>query len=221
MGKTIQEMMDETLAENSRNKASYCPWGLEKVTTDAATQTVEEVPKNKCSICDKTFADSYKRDRHIREVHNSEEGRIKCKDCYKTFLRQEALRRHRTFTHDGITSPFKCDICDKAYSELGTLNRHKRTVHGGERNFKCTDCPAKYAQMQDLEKHVQSGNHYRDAICPYCEERMVFKSKSAWRKHYIKDPPTKSGKETCVTKLNEKRQQDHARKKKEQGDKQN
>ena len=108
----------------------------------------------------------------------------------------------------------KCGICEKIFFHSGTLNRHIKHVHGGEKIHSCDKCSAHYCRKEDLENHLRKGKHYRDGICPYCEESIVFKSETAWREHFAKEPrwsgattSYRSGKETCVNKLKKQREQ--------------
>ena len=117
-------------------------------------------------------------------------------------------------THYVESNFCKCGICEKIFFHSGTLNRHIKHVHGGEKTHSCDKCSAHYCRKEDLENHLKKGKHYRDGICPYCEESIVFKSETAWRKHFTKEPsyigatfPSRSGKETCVNRLKKQREQ--------------
>ena len=69
----------------------------------------------------------------------------------------------------------KCSICDKEFSTGGSLQRHINGVHEGRRNFKCPQCPLKFARQETLDKHVKSAKanwkvHGVALICSVCEK---------------------------------------------------
>ena len=178
----------------------------------------DETNDTKCSICGADFSDKFRRDRHLYEVHPPFPERIKCTMCDTTFSRWETLLRHRGKAHDynarDVHQAKKCGICEKIYSNLDNLNRHIKQVHGGEKLHACEECTAHYFRKEDLENHMKKGKHYRDGICPYCEERIVFKSEASWYKHFTREPswyegttPSRYGQWTCENKLKKQREQ--------------
>lgn len=76
-----------------------------------------------------------------------------------------------------------CDECDKSYSNRDGLKRHKSNEHLGLRNYKCVDCPAKFARKDNLDKHMKRGKHYFMYFCGHCKQEMLLRSKTAKDEH--------------------------------------
>ena len=51
---------------------------------------------------------------------------------------------------------------------------------------------------------MELGKHSFTIKCEFCKEALVFKSDTAMYKHFVRDPPTKSGQKTCVNALKKK-----------------
>ena len=172
-----------------------------------------------CKYCNKEFTLSQNLDRHIVEQHlfPNNHPRIKCTECDDTFTRRESMTSHREREHYATSGFHKCGICEMIFSNTGNVNRHIKIVHGGEKIHACQQCSAHYSCKKHLENHIKKGKHYRDGICPHCEERVVIKSEASWRDHFIKEPKWRKfetgwkemacGKETCVNKLKKQREQ--------------
>ncbi|XP_031848640.2 zinc finger X-chromosomal protein-like [Nomia melanderi] len=58
-------------------------------------------------------------------------------------------------------TPLKCPQCGRTYKMKRNLNTHMRFECGGQRNFTCHICPAKYTQNIGLRRHLlQKHNTY-------------------------------------------------------------
>ena len=53
-------------------------------------------------------------------------------------------------------SPWKCTICDKILSKNEHLLKHIRVVHQGQRKHVCPTCGKKFAEKQNMERHIQT-----------------------------------------------------------------
>ena len=63
-----------------------------------------------------------------------------------------------------------CDQCGIKVSSKESLLRHKNTIHGGNKKFKCTQCPFKCTRVDNLAIHIQSiheGVKYPCGQCNY------------------------------------------------------
>ena len=140
-----------------------------------------------CSICEEVFLDRKTRDRHMREVHQIK-PKQKCPKCSQTFSRTSHLTRHLNTKHRDTPPTYDCDICEKSFLREGNMMRHKKLVHGQQKDFKCEECPAKYAHKQDLDKHLKKGKHYRTFRCTYCKQTLVFKSFEHQERHFLSLP---------------------------------
>ena len=140
---------------------------------------------NKCTICEEVFENPRTKDRHMRKVHYNT-PRIKCPECQLTFGRRQHMTRHVETMHKKSRTTFECDICEKQFLYEGNLTRHRKNVHGGQRDFKCEECPAKFTRREDLRNHVREGKHYQEEYCKYCKQTLIFKSCRKKDFHYLR-----------------------------------
>ena len=170
-----------------------------------------------CNICDKKLITKYKLERHVCEAHSQKQNRIQCTECEQTFSRRDSMIAHSKTAHDGDPKSYICEICGKRFTQSGSLNRHIANSHEGEKKYECVECPARFCERKDLEKHIQKGRHYVEREpykCSYCGETMIFKSIHAWNSHFVKDTTLtwfdkRRGftQDTCVTKLKIEKEQ--------------
>ena len=73
-----------------------------------------------------------------------------------------------------------------------------RDVHLETKNFQCPECNENFSRRENLKRHLDAGRHSFSIDCEYCKQKIIFKSKSAMRKHFIRVPPSKSGRKTCI-----------------------
>ena len=76
-----------------------------------------------------------------------------------------------------------CDECDKTYSNRDGLKRHKSSEHLGLRDYKCLECPSKFARKDTLDDHMRRGKHYFMYFCSQCKLTTLLRSKVARDKH--------------------------------------
>ena len=73
-----------------------------------------------------------------------------------------------------------------------------RDVHLETKYFQCPECNENFSRRENLKRHLDAGRHSFSIDCEYCQQKIIFKSKSAMRKHFIRVPPSKSGRKTCI-----------------------
>ena len=76
-----------------------------------------------CKICNKTFANVYRLQRHmISHEESSDLRKFKCTECGKAFKFKHHLKEH-TRIHSG-EKPFECPNCGKRFSHSGSYSSH-------------------------------------------------------------------------------------------------
>ena len=74
----------------------------------------------KCEVCEKSFATTNSKLRHIKLVHGEEEKTIICNVCSKVFREEKELQKHLKAVHEGQRN-YKCDSCGKSFTQAGSL----------------------------------------------------------------------------------------------------
>ncbi|XP_044300256.1 GDNF-inducible zinc finger protein 1-like [Varanus komodoensis] len=109
--------------------------------------------KYSCSVCDQLFSSCQKLQQHRLAVHHSKQH-FPCMLCDKKFKCQKDLSDHIRRVHEKKQNPQRCPYCDKVISSKCGLTVHVRT-HTGEKPYKCTSCPARFAQRSAFNTHVR------------------------------------------------------------------
>lgn len=132
-----------------------------------------------CKLCNKTFRDRGKYNRHCL-IHSGVKE-YQCSICSRLFSRKDHLQKHET-VHAPETRIHKCPLCDKRFVENNILQRHLNT-HSGNRPWKCKICGAGFFSDNTLNQHVQSHSKARPFLCSLCGKK--FKRKGTLKNHYI------------------------------------
>ncbi|CAH2064479.1 unnamed protein product, partial [Iphiclides podalirius] len=109
-----------------------------------------------CPDCGKVFSRKLYMNNHYRLFHTTK-TRHYCEPCNKYYVTAYALRNHKQRIHEKTLPPKNkiCDICGRGFSTNRVLINHRRT-HTGERPFKCSQCPAAFAQKYAKKSHERS-----------------------------------------------------------------
>lgn len=165
--------------------------------------------RQKCNLCDKTFATQERTRLHIQIVHEGKKL-FKCEICDKCYSSRGSLKTHQIIHSDvrpficnycgrGFNSrygldehmhthtddrPFLCKICNKTFKQNRLLVAHTR-VHTRERPYKCKEegCDRAYINGIDLKRHRYSkhGIFTKKHTCHICPK--IFPEKKMLRKH--------------------------------------
>jgi uncharacterized Zn-finger protein len=126
--------------------------------------------KIKCSICDKLLASRDSLRDHISVVHDGKRP-FKCDLCDTSYARQSRLKKHIRTVHEKEKTHLtnyriidqKCEHCDNIMkTDLEyvdhLVNEHLTLklpsfVFKHRNNFKCPDCPDRFAHLKTYYKH--------------------------------------------------------------------
>ncbi|XP_047522871.1 zinc finger protein 91-like isoform X1 [Pieris napi] len=134
----------------------------------AAAHVQKKSIKIPCPECGKVFSRKAYMKNHYKLVHVRSSSHY-CEICSKHFISGFSLRTHRKFVHEKTAKPKDkiCDVCGRGFHTNRTLINHTRT-HTGERPYKCSYCPAAFAQSYARKTHERSQHkHLSDAIIIY------------------------------------------------------
>lgn len=105
--------------------------------------------EHKCHLCDESFASSYKRQKHLIQVHNTGH---KCTYCERMFTRNSFMIDHiRRIHYKEKTKP--CSVCGEKFFDNYLLRMHM-VKHDGERKFHCDVCGKSFLRRSNLAGHM-------------------------------------------------------------------
>lgn len=95
------------------------------------------LPKQLCSVCNKTYSSREGLNKHTRTAHSSKLLKSTCTICSKTFYNSTSLLKHKKSTqhfnlHDVVTPKVKkiqCDYCNFQTNSQPTYYAHFKTNH--------------------------------------------------------------------------------------------
>ncbi|XP_067669258.1 uncharacterized protein [Haliotis asinina] len=136
----------------------------------------ESVQKIKCTLCDKTWVNQNKYDRHLKAAHGSE--RYLCHLCPATFKWESSLQCHIKGIHEKEMD-HSCEICGATFSRKSYVKNHIRKTHsdkghGGvrrSRGIHCTLCDLRLDKKKDITKHLIEV-HQMDRMCKTCKVKF-------------------------------------------------
>ena len=120
-----------------------------KTSDECDQKPSKNMGKNVCELCDKSFPNQTRLNRHKKAMHEKQNV---CEICDKSFYDQRNLIRHKKVVHEK-QKYHQCESCDKSYVDQRNLQHHIKTIHEGLKNHKCKFCKKSYGRKQGLKKH--------------------------------------------------------------------
>ncbi|XP_047039547.1 gastrula zinc finger protein XlCGF26.1-like [Helicoverpa zea] len=136
--------------------------------------TVHKLMKRfKCTKCPERFAEYFRRQKHLAQVHGVAPLRYKCNVCDRSFDRRYTLSRHMKRDHLEERD-FQCEMCSYKCFTNNELRVHM-VKHNGERIYECSVCKKSYARKKTLKEHLRIHNNDRRFACAVCGQAFVQK----------------------------------------------
>ncbi|XP_075226532.1 uncharacterized protein LOC142327393 isoform X2 [Lycorma delicatula] len=120
-----------------------------------------------CSVCNKMIVTNESLQKHITEVHSSNQNQYRCTICNKSFVTKLNLTRHID-SHAGKKTA-SCNVCGKSFRRSDYLQTHYK-IHLGERIYACKLCPKRFIVKYQLKTHEKIHTGVKDHVCNVCQK---------------------------------------------------
>ena len=115
--------------------------------------TVHEVEKVKCNMCDVVSKNKYSLAAHVKEQHK----KMPCSFC-GIMMSESNVRKHIKSRHtDNNLKPHQCKLCKKGFGIAKNLEMHMN-IHTGARPYLCNHCGKSYANQGNCRMHERTAH---------------------------------------------------------------
>ncbi|KAH8297082.1 hypothetical protein KR044_004659 [Drosophila immigrans] len=99
---------------------------------------------------------------------------INCEYCDRRFFIDYKLRAHMVKAHNIGELPYLCSQCPRRFMNANDMERHKLRQHC-EKMLKCDYCDSTFSMQADLKNHVRCHTGEKPFICEMCGKSFRLK----------------------------------------------
>lgn len=158
----------------------------------------QNVEMFQCYICERSYDDRIKLQRHLCYHKNRRHKTLYCSRCSQSFANVNSLRRHENIhrridarkkpASENVRRIYECSRCERTFDCLHMLARHERnhTDHDKRKQNKhrvhrCSRCSRSFSTSAEVNNHEMSCAAKKDHICPFCNK--CFLHQALWYRH--------------------------------------
>ncbi|XP_048199467.1 zinc finger protein 280B-like [Perognathus longimembris pacificus] len=138
-----------------------------------------------CQHCHRQFPTPFQLERHVDNVHTTQEAPTVCKICELSFETDQVLLEHMKDNHKPGELPYVCHVCNYRSSIFADVDTHFRKCHANTKNLLCPFCLKIFKAGTPYVCHYRG--HWERSVhrCSKCRlQFLTFKEKMEHKTRY-------------------------------------
>ncbi|XP_012887057.1 PREDICTED: zinc finger protein 280B-like isoform X1 [Dipodomys ordii] len=138
-----------------------------------------------CQHCHRQFPTPFQLERHIDNVHTTQELSTVCRICELSFETDQLLLEHMKDNHKPGELPYVCQVCNYRSSVFADVETHFRKCHANTKNLLCPFCLKIFKAGTPYVCHFRGHWERNVHRCSKCRlQFLTFKEKMEHKTRY-------------------------------------